>query len=233
MLNIVLISFACLALIGIVFEEVTHISKAKVTLFFGALSWLVLFVVYQNKVALFFSENINEIANLWLFLMAAMTFVAYLNKKGLIEALIYLILPKHISEKTLLFLVGGFGFAFSSFADNITATLVSIAVIQSLKLNLKDTLRFTTLVIFAVNSGGVALITGDVTTLMIFLSGHVSITQLIYLVLPSAIGVLVLSLLLSVGLSKQLMIEPTPHKIRSLDLVIAAIFVCTILAAWP
>ncbi|MDO6805267.1 SLC13 family permease, partial [Wenyingzhuangia sp. 1_MG-2023] len=98
-------------------------------------------------------ENIGEIASLWLFLLAAMTFVVYLNKKGMIESLIYKVLPSQISERKLLFLTGLFSFVFSSLADNITATLISIALILSLNLPTPKTLRFATLVVFAVNSG--------------------------------------------------------------------------------
>ena len=49
---------------------------------------------------------------MWIFLVAAMTFVAYLNKKGMIENLIYLVLPKRISERALLFLTATFCFVF-------------------------------------------------------------------------------------------------------------------------
>ena len=59
-----------------------------------------------------FAENLGEISSLWIFLMAAMTFVAYLNKKGVVESLVYLILPKSISERSLLFLVERFASSF-------------------------------------------------------------------------------------------------------------------------
>ena len=44
MLNIFLISLAVLALLSIIFEEVTHLNKTKTTLFFGCISWIVLFI---------------------------------------------------------------------------------------------------------------------------------------------------------------------------------------------
>ncbi|MBN7827907.1 SLC13 family permease, partial [Bowmanella dokdonensis] len=116
-------------------------------------------------------ENIAEIASLWLFLVAAMTFVAYLNKKRMIESLINRMLPSKLSERKLLFMTGLFAFFFSSLADNITATLVSVAMILPLGLPKEKVIKFAVLAVFAVNSGGVALITGDVTTLMIFLDG--------------------------------------------------------------
>ena len=85
-LDTALIILAVLALLGVIFEEVTHINKAKVTLFFGTLSWILLFLASDSEVetaaiSAGLSESIAEIAGLWLFLVAAMTFVAYLNKK--------------------------------------------------------------------------------------------------------------------------------------------------------
>lgn len=234
MLHIILISFALLALLGIIFEEITHINKAKITLLFGTLSWVLLYVFASNEhesslVEQALESNITDISSLWLFLVAAMTFVAYLNKKGLIENLLYLAMPSKISERSLLYLTGIFSFLFSSLADNITATLVSIALILSLDLPLKKTIRFAVLVVFSVNSGGVALITGDVTTLMIFLEDKVSIQNLFWLSLPAFISVMALSFILSFGLKGDIQIQKQKREIRKVDYCIAAIFLSTII----
>jgi len=158
-----------------------------------------------------------------------MTFVAYLNKKGMIENLIYLVLPQRISERALLFLTAAFCFVFSSLADNITATLVSITLILSLQLERAKTIKFATLVVFAVNSGGVALITGDVTTLMIFLAGKVQILQLLALALPAFLAVMVLAAILSIGMSGEVRVQAHRKDVRGVDVAIALIFLSTIL----
>lgn len=233
-LPFILLSLAFLALLGIILEEVTHVNKAKITLFFGTVSWILLFAFstgtpLHHDIDHAFTENLGEIASLWLFLVASMTFVAYLNKKGMIENLIYLFMPKHVKERTLLFLTGLFCFVFSSLADNITATLVSVTLILSLNLSKKKTIRFATLVVFAVNSGGVSLITGDVTTLMIFLAGKVDIVELLYLVLPSFLAVMVLTALMSFGLSGTVTIQQHRTDVRRVDIIIAAVFLLTII----
>ncbi len=239
--QVLLILMAIAAFLGVVLEEVIHVNKAKVVLFFGALAWMVLFIAapdeaFRGRVQTALNHNITDIASLWLFLLATMTFVAYLNKKGLIESIIYSVLPGRITERRLLFLTGLFCFVFSSIADNITATLVSVALVLSLRLELKKTLRFVTLVVFAVNSGGVAMITGDVTTLMIFLADRVEITHLLLLTLPSLAAVLVLAALLSVGLGGEVTVERNAlPALRGVDQVIGLIFlatiVCTILGS--
>ena len=233
----VLIGLAVVAFLGVIFEEQLGVNKAKVTLFFGTLSWMLMFIFSEDEehdfVIRSLNENIAEIASLWIFLMSAMTFVAYLNKKGLIENLIYQVLPSRVSERSLLFITAIFCFLFSSLADNMTATLVSVALIMSLKMDRTKTIKYAALVVFSVNSGGVALITGDVTTLMIFMAGKVQITDLLLLAFPSFFAVMVLAGLLSIGMKGQLTVTPQTHEVRALDVLIALIFlgtiVCTIL----
>ena len=123
-----------------------------------------------------------------------------------------------------------FSFCFSSLADNITATLVSIAMVLSLGLPFNQTMRFAVLVVFAVNSGGVSLITGDVTTLMIFMQNKVTITQLFWLLVPSFLAVMVLTGLLSIGMTGKVKIRKTTYATNTIDYVIAGIFLTTIIS---
>ena len=121
-------------------------------------------------------------------------------------------------------------FAFSSLSDNITATLVSVTLVLSLRLNALKTAKFTILVVFSVNSGGVALITGDVTTLMIFLDGKVAIQDLLWLAFPSFISVMFLCVLFSFSVNGQVNIQNKKMKEDLMGKRIAAIFLVTIIA---
>jgi Na+/H+ antiporter NhaD/arsenite permease-like protein len=85
------------------------------------------------------------------------------------------------------------------------------------------------MVVFAVNSGGVAMITGDVTTLMIFMAGHVSMSQLLMLLLPAVLGVIVLALIFSVGMTGKVTTEVVSKTFTRVDVAIAVIFFGTIL----
>ena len=234
MLDVALIVIAILALLCVIFEDLIHVDKAKTTLLLGTISWLLLFIFSSSisqteHINNALMSNLTEISTLWLFLVAAMTFVAYLNRKGLIENVMNIVMPEKISLKALLFFTAIFSFCFSSLADNITATLVSIALVLSLGLPLKQTIRFSVLVVFAVNSGGVSLITGDVTTLMIFLQHKVSITELLMLIGPSFVTVMLLAALLSIGITGEVRIKKQRNDIATVDYIIAAIFLATIL----
>jgi len=233
MINNIILVLVIISFIMIITEDLIHINKAKTTLFFGTLCWILAFIfpIHGNSSVQTnhqLNENLLEIATLWLFLMSAMTFVAYLNSKGFISALVQRILPNNISERGLMFVIAIFAFVFSSFADNVTATLVSIAVVINLQIDIKKRLKYATLIVFAVNSGGVSLITGDVTTLMIFLEGKVTIGNLLILVIPSFLGVLTLATLLSLKLSGSVQLTQTRFKIEKTDIIIALIFVLTI-----
>ena len=117
--EVVLLLMALLAILGVIFEEVTHVSKSMVVLFFGSLAWIIMFIAapdaaHREQIHAAFNHNIMDIAGLWLFLMATMTFVAYLNKKGLIDSVIFKILPQRLGERKQLLLTALFFFVFSS-----------------------------------------------------------------------------------------------------------------------
>lgn len=233
MFEYLLITFAVLALLSIVFEEVTHINKAKTTLFFGCISWIALFMHAQPEQHSLLNhhleDNLLEIAVLWLFLMSTMTFVAYLNAKGVIQVAVQKLFPAKLSKRRLMLLVALFSLVLSAICDNVTATLVSLTLVQSFDLDKKTKLKMAVLTVFAVNSGGVSLITGDVTTLMIFLDGHVKISELLILLVPAIASVLFLTIILSFGTTGDTSIEPSSQTYDKLDIVIAAIFFSTII----
>lgn len=233
-LEVVLIIFAVLALLGVVFEEVIHINKAKTTLFFGSLSWLVMFMfsgghAQQDVMLEKLNENLLEIATLWLFLMATMTFVAYLNAKGIVQAVVQRLCPAQMSTRSLMILVALFAMMLSMICDNVTATLVTLGLVHAFDVEQKTRIKLAVLVVFAVNSGGVALITGDVTTLMIFLSGHVTMPQLLLLWVPAIVGVMVLAGLMFPGVSGQVTTEKDPRTFTGMDWAIVVTFFSTIL----
>ncbi|MBE9399010.1 sodium:proton antiporter NhaD [Pontibacterium sp. N1Y112] len=234
-MHTLLLSLIALAFVMIVIEDLVHINKAKSTLFIGTLVWILAFVfpedgVHAQEIQHRLNENLLEIATLWLFLMAAMTYVAYLNQKGLITQLVYRMLPEQLTQRQLMGMMALLALLFSSLADNITASLIMLSLLASLDLEKKDILKFATLLVFAVNSGGVALITGDVTTLMIFLAGKVSITDLFLLVPPALVGIAVLVLCLIPGGNQTLTLPRFRRPIDGSDKIIGLLFLVTILS---
>ena len=233
LLTYLLIAFAVLALLGVVFEEVIHINKAKTTLFFGSLSWLVMFMFagseeLQEHILEKLDHNLLEIATLWLFLMATMTFVAYLNAKGIVQSVVQKMCPAQMSKRSLMLMVALFAMTLSMVCDNVTATLVTLGLVHAFNVDQRTRIKLAVLVVFAVNSGGVALITGDVTTLMIFLSGNVTMPQLLLLWIPAIVGVLVLAGLMFPGVTGTVTTEKSTKKFTGTDWAIVGTFFSTI-----
>lgn len=230
-----IVILAILALLSIALEEITHLNKAKSTLFLGCLSWCALFMHASStgetaKISEMLNENLLDIATLWLFLMATMTFVAYLNSRGMIENIVARILPTSMTLRQLTMLVAVFAAALSMLCDNITATLVSLGVVQAFRLSTEEQIKLCVLIVFAVNSGGVILITGDVTTLMIFNAGYVTIMELLHLLIPTLCGVLTLAVLMTLGGNRQLESQTSGAKIERLDIAVGALFFTTIIS---
>jgi Na+/H+ antiporter NhaD/arsenite permease-like protein len=233
LIEFILLTIFVLAFGLIIFEEILKINKAKSTLFLGTLSWILLFMYgafnghnYNSA----FNNSILEIATLWLFLVCAMTFVAYLDKRGFIEHLLCRFFPKSISIKVFAIVLSLFTFVMSSIIDNLTATLVAITVILTLPLEKKHIVPLAVLIVFAANAGGVALITGDVTTLMIFMAHKVTMSQLVWLFIPAFVSLVVLLLLLVPGMKGKISIALHSKKLRKSDYGIAFIFLGTVIS---
>lgn len=231
MIEILLLIIFLIGFLTIALEETLKMNKAKSALFFGTLGWIILFLSNHGSgevISHAFDENLLEIASLWLFLICAMTFVAYMDKRGIIENTVYQFLPEKISEKKLMLVMGIFTFFFSAVADNLTATLISLTIILALKIEKEKLLKYAVLIIFAANAGGVALITGDVTTLMIFLAGKVTMTNLIWLMIPSFVAMMSLYLMLMRGVKGEVKIIKEDKKVDRVDYIIGGIFFATI-----
>lgn len=235
MLEIFLRACAASAFLFILFEDLWKISKAKSTLFFGCVAWLAMYVgsapEQRPAITASFNGNILEIASLWLFLMSSMTFVAYINRRGLIHALMRSVLPEKMSTRNLFYAVTLFSFLVSLLCDNATTALVVSSVIVPLELDGRKRLNFATSIIFAVTAGGVALITGDVTTIMIFMAGKVQMPNLLLLGVAAFVAVCVLALLLARIMDGEVdLTKSYSHKFdyNPIDLLIAALFFATI-----
>lgn len=226
------------ALLSIMFADNLAIEKYKSSLFFGALAWVLLWIDGAGESELVgrikhdFEDHILEIALLWLFLISAMTFVAYLEKRGWFDKMVLKWLPERISERKLLLVMGGLTFFFSPLADNLTTTLVALTVTLALLKDAENWVKelFAVFIVFVANVGGLPLITGDVTTLMIFVSGVISMKTLLWLYIPGLVTFVILYLYMAPKLKGTVELKKGDLKINSIDHQIAIMFFITIAA---
>ena len=60
MVDYFLIAIAIVALLSIIFEEITHINKAKTTLFLGCIAWMTLFISRGASQQEFIKHQLEE-----------------------------------------------------------------------------------------------------------------------------------------------------------------------------
>ena len=139
-----------------------------------------------------------EYAELFLFLLVAMTYVNALEERRVFAALRAWLVRSGFSYRKLFWLTGGLAFFLSPVADNLTTALVMCAVAISMGVAAP---RFVVLscinIVVAANAGGAFSPFGDITTLMVWQKGNVAFHEFFSLFLPSLINFAVPAVLMS------------------------------------
>jgi len=176
----------------IALEYVVHINKSAVALFTGVILWVLavlgLLGVPVEHGAL--TDHFETIAELLFFLLAAMAIVELIDTHqgfGWIQREI-----RTTSLRKLLWVVMLFTFFLSAVLDNLTTTIVMVTLVKKLLNTRGEQLYFAGFVIIAANAGGAWSPIGDVTTIMLWNSGHISAGAIMGATLvPSLISLLV------------------------------------------
>ncbi len=176
----------------IALEHKIKVDKAATALFLGIFLWLVL--VFSgteiSEIILDLREHFEEIAEILFFLLGAMTIVELIDRhEG------FAIIHKSIRTKKqikLLWIISLLTFFLSAVLDNLTTTIVMVAIIKKLLNTKEDLWTYAGFIIIAANAGGAWSPIGDVTTIMLWNGGQVSSNGVIYDVfLPSLVCLLV------------------------------------------
>lgn len=194
MVVVFVIGYAIIAL-----EHPLKISKTATALLLGVLLWVCAVIggdgmlvstdAYQTYVMsnpgstftdwLVHSELLHalgDIAEILFFLMGAMTIVEIVDTNGGFRVITDHI---HTLQKTrLLWIVGLLTFFMSSVLDNLTTSIVMVALLRKL-MQYDDRIVFDSVVILAANAGGAWSPIGDVTTIMLWIAGDVTAGNLI------------------------------------------------------
>ena len=176
----------------IALEHKIKVDKAATALFLGVLLWL--FLPYSgiglSETISQLKEHFEEIAEILFFLLGAMTIVELIDTHDG-----FAIIHRNIRIKNkigLLWILSLLTFFLSAVLDNLTTTIVMVAIVKKF-LNIKEDLwTFAGFIIIAANAGGAWSPIGDVTTIMLWNGGQVSSNAIIAAVfLPSLACLLV------------------------------------------
>ncbi|MHB1116543.1 sodium:proton antiporter NhaD [Sideroxydans sp.] len=191
------------AYLAVMAEEFTHLRKSKPVMLAAGIIWGLIAWYYQGHdiphvVEAALRHNLEEYAELMLFLIVAMTYINAMDERNVFEALRSWLIRKGFSYRMLFWVTGVLAFFISAVADNLTTALLMGAVVTAVG---KDNPKFVVLalinVVVAANAGGAFSPFGDITTLMVWQknimasNGQIGFWTFFNLFLPSLINWLI------------------------------------------
>jgi Na+/H+ antiporter NhaD/arsenite permease-like protein len=193
-----------LAYLLVIFEEKLHLRKSKPVLLAAGIIWILIAIAYQNhgfdhaaEVAL--RHNFLEYAELFFFLLVAMTYINAMIERGVFDALRCWLVAKGFSYRTLFWLTGILAFFISPVADNLTTALIMCTVILTVG---KDSPKFISIscisIVVGANAGGAFSPFGDITTLMVWQKGILQFTEFFVLFIPAVVNYVVPAAIMSI-----------------------------------
>ncbi|GHU68547.1 sodium:proton antiporter [Bacteroidia bacterium] len=203
------IGYACIAL-----EHPLGINKSATALLLGTLMW-VLGVQYLPEAHGELVEKLGEVAEILFFLLGAMTIVELVDvHEG------FRIITDKISttrKSNLLWIISLITFFMSAVLDNLTTSIVMVALLRKLIGDKTDRWIYAGMVILAANAGGAWSPIGDVTTIMLWIAGKFdSVHIMLVTFLPSLVSLLVPVILLSFtmkgNVSRPVVSEQNTHR---------------------
>ena len=182
------LSLVCLFSLGyfaILFEPWIKVNKAASALLMAILLWGILFQgVGWDVGGALLGTRLNEVSQIALFLLGAMTLVELVDAHQGFQLISDWICAA--SGRVLVVVVGVFAFFLSAILDNLTTTIVLIALIRKLGFKQEKRLLLGGLTVIAANAGGAWTPIGDVTTTMLWIEGKIDTVPVIEaLFLPS------------------------------------------------
>lgn len=178
-------------------EEFTQLRKSKPVILAAGVIWAMIAFEYHARgfghiPEAAFRDTLVEFAELFLFLLAAMTYVNTLQERQVFEALRSWLLSHRFGYRKLFWITGLLAFCLSPLIDNLTTALVMCAVVMAVG---RQENRFVVLscvnIVVAANAGGAFSPFGDITTLMVWQQEKVGFLSFFHLLLPSAVNFIV------------------------------------------
>ena len=213
---IALIVFA-LAYVLVVMEEWLHLRKSIPVLLGAVIIWAMIGATYAQMgnteiVGETVRHSLVEYAELFLFLLVAMTYINTLDERGVFNALRGWLVSRGFSLRTLFWLTGLIAFFLSPVADNMTTALVMASVAIAVG---SGHPKFVTVacinIVVAANAGGAWSPFGDITTLMVWQKGVFPAHEFLVLFFPSLISWLIPAVIMSTQVPKA---TPEPLAVR-------------------
>lgn len=209
MVIIFIIGYACIAL-----EHPLKINKSATALLLGIVLWI-LGIQYLPETQNDLVHYLGEVAEILFFLMGAMTIVELIDVHDGFRVITDKI--QTTKKSTLLWIISLITFFMSAVLDNLTTSIVMVALLRKIIGEKSDRWIFAGIVILAANAGGAWSPIGDVTTIMLWLGEKYDALHIILSTfIPSAVSLLIpvgiFSLTLKGNVTRPEMLEQNTHR---------------------
>lgn len=192
-----IIGYACIAL-----EHPLKINKTASALLLGVVLWTLVIIGGESIIIntglkeMFLHNNpdgnglmnwiihhelimhLGSIAEILFFLLGAMTIVELVDTYGGFKIITDKI--KTTSRVKFLWILAILTFFMSAVLDNLTTTIVMVALLRKLMANKRERWFYAGMVVLAANAGGAWSPIGDVTTIMLWVGGKISAGNIIF-----------------------------------------------------
>jgi Na+/H+ antiporter NhaD/arsenite permease-like protein len=196
-IGLLAIAIFIIAYLLVVLEETIHLRKSKPVLLAGGLIWALIGLAYfqlgrSQEAYDAAAHTIFEYAELFLFLLVAITYVNSLEDRQVFGALRMRLVSYKLSYRSLFWITGIAAFCLSPLLDNLTTVLLMGAIVMALG---RDSPQFVaiacTSLVVAANAGGAFSPFGDITTLMVWQKGKAEFFDFFALFVPSVVNFIV------------------------------------------
>lgn len=161
-------------------------------------------------------EHLGDIAQTVLFLLGAMTIVELIDVHDGFTVITSRIHTR--KRRKLLWIMTWLTFFLSAVLDNLTTTIVMLTLLRKFVPHKRERWIYAGTIIIAANSGGAWSPIGDVTTILLWANGNVTVEALIrFVLLPSIVSVVIPAMIVSRKLKGRLP-EPIKNDVQRSDM---------------
>jgi NhaD family Na+/H+ antiporter len=222
----------------VIAEEFTNLRKSKPVVLAAGVIWGLIGLAYatngiEHTTEEAVREFLIEFGELFLFLLAAMTYVNSMSERRVFEGLRAWLIGRGFGYRKLFVITGIISFFLSPVIDNLTTALVMCAVVMAVG---QGNDRFIGLgcinIVVAANAGGAFSPFGDITTLMVWQAGHIEFSTFFALFIPSVVNYAIPASVMFFAIPNDIPDVPKDNvRIKRGAFVIVGLFGCTIATA--
>lgn len=197
-----------LAYLLVAMEGKIHLKKSKPVILSAGIIWAIIGIAYARMgdtttAATMVRHNLMEFGELFLFILAAMTFVNTMEERLVFDTLRSWLVRKQFTLRQVFWITGVLAFFLSSQLDNLTTALVIGTVVLTVGRGHGAFMVIGCInVVVAANAGGAWSPFGDITTLMVWQAGKLGFFQFYALFIPSVVNWIVPAVIMSFSIPK-------------------------------